>query len=124
MAAATKDPSVLWALLGFDGRISREVYWLATGFCVLLMFAVAMPSVDEASGTPQFSPAFPFVLMASLWTQFSLTVKRLHDRGLSGWLSLVMAVPFINFFGYVVIGLLPGDPGRNQFGPGPNTRGV
>lgn len=43
-------------------------------------------------------------------------VRRLHDLGYSGWLSIGMiAIPYVSVF----LLLLPGEPGANQYGPDP-----
>jgi uncharacterized membrane protein YhaH (DUF805 family) len=65
--------------------------------------------------------------------------KRLHDRGLAGWWGFLVVWALIevwpqpsNLFGYaamavlavtfVNLGLMPGQPGPNRFGPNPVDR--
>lgn len=52
-------------------------------------------------------------------TQFFQTIKRLHDLGQSGWVSLSQLIPFVN----IVVGLWllfgAGTDGANKYGAKP-----
>ncbi|MYB65902.1 DUF805 domain-containing protein [Candidatus Poribacteria bacterium] len=48
-----------------------------------------------------------------LWLQISFTVRRLHDRNMSGWWILLYWVPF---FILIVCGCLRGTHGKNRYG--------
>ena len=71
----------------FQGRMSRQPYWLATTFITVVMFvvtAILYNVVDECVkiGT--------FVLLLALfipffWSTLALSAKRLHDRNKSAW---------------------------------------
>jgi uncharacterized membrane protein YhaH (DUF805 family) len=117
------EPNVLWALTALDGRVNREVFWLGNLMCGFIAVALMTPSVDPATNELQLSPISPFVFIALFWTEIALAVKRLHDRGLSGWFAAAFAIPFLGLIAFLVIGVIPGDKGSNTFGPGPNTRG-
>ena len=121
--AAAREPTILWAILGLDGRISREVFWLGNFGCGALAMALMMPALDPTTGALQLSPVSPLVFAALFWTEIALAVKRLHDRGLTGWFAAGYAVPVVGFLAFFVIGLMPGDRGANTFGPATNTRG-
>lgn len=124
-APAPRDrrPTVLWALLGLDGRINREVFWLGNVLCGFLGVALMMPTVVPETGELRLSPVSPLVFLALFWTEIALAVKRLHDRNLTGWLAATYLVPVVGFVSFFVIGLIPGDAGPNAYGPAPNTRG-
>lgn len=56
----------------------------------------------------------------------AVTVRRFHDRDMSGWwylgLSLAGIIPFVGFLGSIallVLMFLPGTQGSNRFGPDP-----
>ena len=72
---------------------------------------------------PAIIPAFVagivgYVLL--LWTQFAVAVKRAHDRGKSGWWTLLMFIPLVGFFWWLVdLGILEGQQGPNEYGPDP-----
>lgn len=118
-----RPPTLLWALFAFDGRVNREVFWLGNIVMGLLAFLIAMPKIHEETGAIVMSPLFPFAFLPALWAQIALSVKRLHDRNLTGWFAVVFAVPFVGFIAFFIIGLMPGDPGPNQFGRATNQRG-
>jgi uncharacterized membrane protein YhaH (DUF805 family) len=47
-------------------------------------------------------------------------MRRFHDRGKSGWWTLIIFVPFIGFLWMIVeCGFLKGTTGPNQYGPDP-----
>ena len=61
----------------------------------------------------------------------AVTVRRLHDRDMSGWwyLGYLVAsfIPLLNFIAmiaFLVIMFLDGTPGPNRYGPDPKGRGV
>lgn len=59
-------------------------------------------------------------LLAALTVScFSFVVRRLHDPGYTGWLSLLILVPLVNLAGCLLLLLLPGQPQTNQYGPPP-----
>lgn len=118
-----REPTVIWALLGLDGRINREVFWLGNFLCFFAAGLLLMPRANEVTGVVEFSPIMPVVVMVLFWSQIALCVKRLHDRGLTGWFAAVNGIPFIGVMAFVVIGLIPGQPGPNAFGHAANARG-
>ncbi|MEM0907254.1 MAG: DUF805 domain-containing protein [Pseudomonadota bacterium] len=121
--AAPRPPTLVWALIGLDGRVNREVFWLGTFGCSFLTIVLTMPTLDPATGALHMAPLSPFLLAALFWTQVALSVKRLHDRGLTGWFALVCVIPFAGIVAFLVIGLMPGDAGANAFAPATNMRG-
>ena len=55
------------------------------------------------------------ILLLVVFT-FSLYVRRLHDLNKTGWLSLLLLVPLVNFILIVVLLLKPGTSGGNKYG--------
>ncbi len=164
-------------MLAFEGRISREKWWLG----ILILFGVTVvasismslavtafmeryPEFEQNLSNPDWlngQEAAPLVLKLGVWTILpflallvaawsfiALGVKRLHDRGLSAWLILVVIIPFFGAFvspaiaakldlGESVIslafllmmasaiwsvlqfGIFKGETGPNQYGPDP-----
>lgn len=50
-----------------------------------------------------------------------ITIRRLHDLGQTGWLSLLMFVPLINIGFMLYVMFAKGTPANNEFGaPRPN----
>ena len=49
----------------------------------------------------------------------AVTVRRLHDRDMSGWFYLLVFIPYLGGLILFVITLLPGTPGENRYGDDP-----
>jgi uncharacterized membrane protein YhaH (DUF805 family) len=101
-------------LFGFEGRIGRGLYWLVQVPLVGIVWIYA-DRVD-----PLLARWFPYsvfegltfalILAAPLiWVQVAITTKRYHDRGKSGFWSLLLLIPAIGW-AWVLIecGLLAG----------------
>jgi uncharacterized membrane protein YhaH (DUF805 family) len=120
-----------------QGRIGRQSWWL--GLIVLMIaqwiiiFVLTMLFGQNAttevtdSGYSYSSNLSPvgaillFVLMIPfIWAAICLYAKRWHDRGKSGWWSLIGLVPIIGGIWMLVeCGFLRGTEGPNQYGPDP-----
>lgn len=47
----------------------------------------------------------------------SVTSRRLHDAGQTGWLAALVVIPYLGFVWAIVVGLMPGKAEANQHGP-------
>jgi uncharacterized membrane protein YhaH (DUF805 family) len=168
----TGGTAKLRALLSLAGRISRLRFWFAlvVEFIALLLlgavfyvYALSIPGAYE-NGGPTSLPTGPLgetlaalwfiALAALLWGLIRTCVRRLHDRGKSGWwLLLFTAAPnavvstthqlvmrtvvpdgavkalllvalALFLWGVTEMGVLPGDVGDNRFGPGLSSRPI
>jgi len=138
-------------LFSFFGRVGRGGWWLGVLVGLLLMVAAAAlayfligPPIAgfHADGTPlglgdQPGPTDKVVVNAGsmavlgvgyllgLWVSVATTVKRLHDRGKSGWWYLLMLVLSVIIVGsiwmLVECGILEGQNGPNKYGSDPRV---
>lgn len=110
--------SLAWLFLSFRGRVSREVYWLTFGYMVSVNAAIVCQLVGpEGRLFFRFAEAVsPFVALGTIYVQLSVSVKRLHDIGYSGFLALASFIPFVNLLFTIWIGLPPGTAGPNAYG--------
>jgi uncharacterized membrane protein YhaH (DUF805 family) len=107
-----------WRELYFSsrGRIDRQRYWLAS-LPLIGIQIVAEILIRSTDG--------PLVLSALLYLAVAIpglviTIKRLHDRGRSGWFMSITAIPLLGAVWLAIeVGLLPGTRGPNRFGPDP-----
>ena len=92
----------------FNGRTDRPEYWYFTLYaCIVAGLLMAVDyyvigftfwSMLEPWG--EMKEAGVLVALFTLGTlvqSISLTARRLHDRGHSGWWQLMLIVPFLNF---------------------------
>lgn len=77
-------------LFSFEGRTRRSHFWIGWLICL------------GAGVVAGWIPLIGFLIsIALIWPNLAITVKRLHDLGMSGW---VAAVPFVaNIVGFVMI---------------------
>ena len=117
-----------WKFLFFTlrGRISRTMFWIG----ILVLFALTWgPVLLFGVIDPPTSPGPPWEAIigvaALLWLillvfgDIPIGVKRLHDLDMSGWWILFKFLPFGNLLFYLMLGVLKGTSGPNQFGPDP-----
>lgn len=138
----------------FQGRSRRKEFWmffllnmivglvLAGPFYFSLMSATfdaaASGASDEAAAEAVFASMgtfssiglglFGLYALAAIIPNIAVTIRRLHDRDMSGWwylgfmlLSLIPLVGFIASIAFLVIMILPGTDGPNRFGPDPKN---
>jgi signal peptidase I len=131
----SRDMSARATLFSFRGRISRSRYWefsvLTNIASALLLFAISILFFQIAASTRESGTAgehapILFVLIAMLldafgvWVSLALQVKRLHDRGRTGWLVLLNLIPVLGPLALIIdTYFLPGKPGTNRYGPVP-----
>jgi len=117
MTGGRRSP-LAWLLFSLRGRISRRVYWLSylSLTCVTAALFLQMVGGEEASLSRLASTIGPFAFFATIYANVAVTVKRLHDVGYSGFLSLAMFVPLVNFVFTIWVGILPGTAGPNAYG--------
>ena len=46
-------------------------------------------------------------------------VRRLHDIGKSGWMMLVVFIPFVGAIWLLILFVMDSKPGANEYGPNP-----
>jgi len=112
---------VLKKYVVLEGRAQRQEYWYFILFNLLV--TAALMGVDMLIG--QFNELTGLGLLSGIYTMlvmlpgFSVTVRRLHDTGRSGWWALVGIVPLLGGLVLLVFMVLDSEPGSNRFGPNP-----
>jgi len=107
-----------------EGRAPRSEYWYWILFTVIVQLFAMIPLVVVAMLIPRsdFWAILPFIIAAAaiwlfLWiTHITVTVRRYHDQGLSGWMFFISLVPVIGGILEFIFMLQPSQPGSNKFG--------
>lgn len=109
-------------LTSFEGRINRGKFWAAVG--VLIAVGIVAMIIDNLLGTTiqglPYGYVYLLAVLVSIYVALAVYAKRWHDRGKSGWWSLIMLIPIIGPIWLLVeCGILEGNRGANQYGPDP-----
>ena len=92
----------------FNGRSERPEFWWFTLYATIIagllmlvdnyVLGVTFFSILEPFGEMKESGVLVLLFMlATLVQSISVTARRLHDRGRSGWWQLMFVVPVLNF---------------------------
>ena len=123
--------------LSFNGRIPRSKFWI--GLLVLIVVNwILMAILGMVFGTSMVMTADPanaeqameqmsamfipmmIAMIIMLYPSLAVYTKRRHDRGKSGWWSLIMFIPIAGIIWFIVeLGILRGTDGPNKYGPDP-----
>lgn len=146
-------------LLTAKGRATRAAYWKICVLIWLLMIAILLPplslarfGIDLIDGPGAASWISTIALASACLYALALfiasAIRRLHDRGKTGWwMFLFLLLPYILFraadpgdstlngqeialylaafaawaWGFIELGFAPGTREENRFGPNPLT---
>jgi len=111
----------------FNGRSRRMEYWMFS--LINCVIAVALGVVAGVMLTATRSSVIGVVIcgllglygVAAIIPSLAVSVRRLHDVGISGWMMLICLVPFIGGLALLVMHLMDSNPGPNQYGPNPKA---
>ena len=123
----------------FQGRASRSEYWYFFLFYFLVLFGLLIVGAalmglfggfagDPADNPIMFIVFLPAILavLAMIVPIIAVSVRRLHDRDMSGWwylgfmvLSQIPIVGILVSIGWLVLSCLKGTEGPNRFGRDP-----
>ncbi|MGE4565703.1 MAG: DUF805 domain-containing protein [Victivallaceae bacterium] len=98
----------------FDGRASRKAYWMF--FLFNMIFALVAYVLDLVLGTSLF---YPLYSLAVLIPSLAIMVRRFHDIDRSAWNLLWLFLPLIGGIVILVMMLLRGTAGANNYGEDP-----
>ena len=118
------------------GRSLRSEYWYFALFFIIGFYVSAIidtqtagVSLEDALLEEFLGPILTIFLLVMFIPQVTVTVRRFHDIGMSGWWALVAyCISFISFdYPLAAIGMIPffylmckkGDEYENRFGPDP-----
>lgn len=110
----------------FSGRARRKEYWFFVLFNII--FSIVFTVVDGVTGT--LDPTLGMGLLSLLYSlavlipSLSVTVRRLHDTGRSGWWFFIILIPLLGAIILLVFMFLDSKPEENQYGANPKAEAV
>ena len=98
----------------FSGRTTRKAYWMFMLFYTVIYLVLMI--VDSAVGKIFFTAIFSVI---SLVPSISITARRLHDTGRSGWWQLITV--FLPVLGLIILLVLVSQRSQedNSYGSKP-----
>lgn len=109
----------------FRTRARRKEYWGFVLFwfvaaLLVVLAGLALDALLDRLDEPVAVFALPALfLLATLIPGLAVTVRRMHDIGLSGWFSLVFLLPYVGSLILLVMTLMPSQKHENRWGPAP-----
>ena len=98
----------------FSGRAQRTEFWWFI-LVSLIVSAIAL-AVDRLIGL-DFPPVFTISILAVFVPFLAVSVRRLHDVGKSGWMSLINLIPGIGSIFLFMFFCMDSVPEDNEYGP-------
>jgi uncharacterized membrane protein YhaH (DUF805 family) len=116
----------------FSGRACRSEYWYFRLFSLLsiVLFGILLLIFVELSciftNTTFLSvitvfvyiPALLFIVVILPIATISVSIRRFHDIGISGWVYLLLLI-VTGDIAVLILCILDSEPGDNKYGPNP-----
>lgn len=110
--------------LDFKSRSRRKEYWMfilwTSIISVVLSIVELVLNLEIAPDLGLLSTIFSLVILIP---SISLSVRRLHDIGRTGWWLLLSFIPILGWIALFVFTLLDSESGTNKYGPNPKEFG-
>lgn len=111
-------------IFDFKGRSSRTEYWLyllSMFICIFPMLPFILLLNGDFGVISKISASIVLIytllwFIVSTISYVSISVRRLHDFGRSGWWILLDYVPLIGLVAFIDRGLRKGDVNANKYG--------
>jgi uncharacterized membrane protein YhaH (DUF805 family) len=123
--------SALKKYVTFKGRACRSEFWWFLLFSILCMVgsaflaaaidpsAMVAESGEGSASVEVNSPIIAIVMLLFILPQISITVRRLHDIGRSGWAYFAVLIPLVGPILMLIWTCKKGTDGENKFGADP-----
>jgi uncharacterized membrane protein YhaH (DUF805 family) len=117
-----KIQQILWLFFGFSGRVDRQAFaltgmllYLARLYPVYRMIAAG----DNEAEVSYWAGVLILLFIILIFSHIALAVKRLHDFGRPGWLSILFLIGDI--FAFLFLCIPRSDNGPNRYGQRTNS---
>lgn len=98
-----------------EGRARRKEYWTFILFTVFFTILASIMSYELRG----FNIIFIIYLLGMIISIISVTVRRLHDIGKSGFWILLRLIPVIGSIWLLILLCTKGETGLNEYGEDP-----
>ena len=100
-------------MFNVKSRARKSEFWWFLLLYVVTYSIVWMIDVYLIQSDKLVSSVFALVLLVPMIT---VSVRRLHDIGYSGWWLIIAAIPYLGGIFTLIIGLMPSQVGENKYG--------
>ena len=103
----------------FSGRARRREYWtfvLVNCLIALLLMTLGLAFGEDSPASNIMVTIFYLIMLVP---NLSVSVRRLHDIGKSGWYIFLSLIPLIGGLILLIWSLMDSEPGENQYGKNP-----
>lgn len=103
----------------FSGRARRREYWTFVLVNCLIAMLLLILGLAFGEDSPASNIMVTIFYLIMLVPNLSVSVRRLHDIGKSGWYMFLSLIPLIGGLILLVWALMDSEPGENQYGKNP-----
>jgi len=105
----------------FSGRARRKEYWFFVLFNIIVSIVLSVIDVSLGLGASGIGLLSGIYSLAVLIPSIAVSVRRLHDINKTGWWVLIAFVPLIGWLILLIMALIAGTAGDNEYGPDPKA---
>ena len=104
-----------------NGRSRRREYWWYSAIWSLIFLFLSVVDIFIGLQIPWLDkgPLASLYMLATIVPSIAVSVRRLHDIGLTGWFTLLHLVPYVGALVLLGAALVPGHSGENKYGSPP-----
>lgn len=105
----------------FRGRARRKEFWMFSLFHILVSCLASYLDVLMGTSIITYGPGISSLVYFAIIIIpcFSITVRRLHDTGNSGWMTFINLIPVIGNIWFFILIISGGHRRRNKYGENP-----
>ena len=100
----------------FNGRASRSEYWWFQLFYIIVTFVAVMFDAMYIDNVQTMGPVELIATLGLFLPALSVTARRLHDVGRSGWWMLIF-ITIIGMIPLLIWYISVGTRSKNKYGP-------
>jgi uncharacterized membrane protein YhaH (DUF805 family) len=103
----------------FNGRINRLGFFVAglyTGALLVVLFVANQAAPKHGAVSTVTVLISGLIYIGLLILTISLEIRRWHDIGKSGWLTILNFIPIVNFITDLILIFTPSKAGPNEYG--------